>query len=50
MVLHVLHSIIDKWTNKTNTYNLYNIIFNKIKDFYEELNNIKLIHLNKLEN
>jgi len=46
----VILSIIEKWSHSTNTYNLHNIIINKMKDFYEELNNIKLNHLNKLKN
>ena len=42
-------NLIDKWTNRKKiSYNLDSIIFNKLRVFYEELNNIKLVHLNKI--
>jgi len=45
-----LNKIIELWTKKTNTYNLQYIILNKIKNFFEELNDSKSTHLNKLDN
>ena len=44
-----MNNILEKWTNASKSYNLNTIILNKLKAFYEELNNIKLNHLNKLD-
>jgi hypothetical protein len=42
-------NIIHKYINKKKNYTLNNIIFTRLKTFYEELNNINLTHLNKLK-
>jgi hypothetical protein len=44
-----MNNIIDKWTSSETSYTLYSIIINNLNTFFEELNNIKLINLNKIK-